>query len=132
MMRKEQVEEGKRRGRDRERASRGTGAGMYLYTGLFFAVLSRVLSAFSDPITLYSSSRCHTHPCNCLKRMLTLSQGHESHIVLSPLHMSHYLTHCNSWLEGVAYSAYPFSDICAILMCVSIIGLFCAIDALDA
>lgn len=30
-------------------------------------VLSRVLSVFSDPITLYSSSRCHTHPVIALK-----------------------------------------------------------------
>lgn len=93
-------------------------------------MLSRVLSAFSDPATLYSSSRCHTHtPCNCLKRMLTISQGHKSHIILSPLHTRVPLldiivtTWCNSWLKVVAYSA--FSVHCTKLMCYFIARFLC-------
>jgi len=38
-------------------------------------VVSRVLSAFSDPITLYSSSHCHTHPLIALKGCLHFLKG---------------------------------------------------------
>lgn len=110
---------------------------VFIYKLFFACALSGSLG-FSDPITSYSCSRCNAHLIVSLKgrshflkvRRLIQSRPLRQHVSRYLSRSDIVVTQRDSWLQGFAYSAFLFPDHCAILVSWSIMGLFCATDAL--